>query len=380
MINARKNSKTMRIDLIPTGSTPDYAKHRVQPGVVGNGGPGGEGVPSLGYREFFQSVYDAGFITDAKGHIRDANRRAIEFFQYSPEDLCRLNAVDVISGADASLLDRIYEHLENEHFALIQAHCIRSDGTIFPAEIAASQIKSSLSLLSFFVRDISVRRQAEEMLYTEHQAIQNAVEGIATTDLHRILTYCNPATATTLGYDRPDALVGASADTLFVDSRTVGHLLDAILVDGEVWQGELEARRRDGSPLPVRVSIACTRDADGETLGMVLSFVDHSDHIRARKAEREAEQQRVMLESLGTACHHLGQPATVMIANLELLNREIKGASAHVQELVTNGLKAGEKLSEILARLRDIREYRPTSYLGDPPRVTSEQARILEIL
>ncbi len=48
----------------------------------------------------------------------------------------------------------------------------------------------------------------------------------------------------------------------------------------------------------------------------VLRAIEKADMKRTIEAQREeilaAERQRVMIQSLGAACHHLGQPATVV--------------------------------------------------------------------
>ena len=55
----------------------------------------------------------------------------------------------------------------------------------------------------------------------------------------------------------------------------------------------------------VQVSATCNTNSEGQQVGIVLSFQDISDRIRADDAEREAEKRQVMLESFGAACHHL---------------------------------------------------------------------------
>jgi hypothetical protein len=80
---------------------------------------------------------------------------------------------------------------------------------------------------------------------------------------------------------------------------------------------------------------------------------------------RSAEQQRVMLESLGAACHHLGQPATVLTVSMEGLKSRISSTDCVVNELVERGVKASEHLGEVLRKLNDVNVYRTTSYLAD---------------
>jgi signal transduction histidine kinase len=91
-----------------------------------------------------------------------------------------------------------------------------------------------------------------------------------------------------------------------------------------------------------------------------------------------AERQRVMIQSLGAACHHLGQPVTIITGYLEMMRR--KEQSPEMREMIDNCVKAAESLGEILDRLRRVSEYRTVPYLptvSDGP-VRGDE-RILEI-
>lgn len=75
----------------------------------------------------------------------------------------------------------------------------------------------------------------------------------------------------------------------------------------------------------------------------------------------DAERQRVMIESLGTACHHIGQPATVISAYLQLMQaRETDG---EIQEMINTCLQASEAMAKILYDLQLVSQYRATPYL-----------------
>ena len=110
---------------------------------------------------------------------------------------------------------------------------------------------------------------------------------------------------------------------------------------------------------------------------MVFSFVDISDRKRAEQAELETERQRVMLESLGAACHHLGQPATVLLANLGIMRKKADAQSPDLKSLIHMSLDAAESLSEILHKLNAVNEYRTTPYLDDIS--GAGETRILQI-
>lgn len=84
-----------------------------------------------------------------------------------------------------------------------------------------------------------------------------------------------------------------------------------------------------------------------------------------RLALIEAERQRVMVESLGAACHHLAQPLTAMLGNLQLLQLGPAIEEARRQRILTQALEATLMMSDILRRLQAVTEYRTVPYVAD---------------
>lgn len=361
-------SKTMRIDLIPeVPPEPVGPKERVVITTPGRLRRKGFGVPERGdvsqFHALLQSIYDAALICGADGRILEGNIRAVEFFLYPREELIGLSICNIISGADESLLETVKQNLENERFTLIQAYCVRKNQTYFPAEIAVNRLMTREMRLCFMVRDITVRRQAEEMLRTEHNAIQNATSGIAVTDVEARLEYVNPAVVRLWGYTKAEDIVGKDLRTLLADTDAASAMIGSVMSTGQPRSGEMKAVRADGSEFDVQISAARNRNSDGETVGMVLSLVDITDRKKAEAAMKEAERQRVMLESLGAACHHLGQPATVLLGNLDLLASRISTEDPQIRELLESSVQAVQSLSQILHKLNAVTQYRTTPYI-----------------
>ena len=383
--NEERMSQTMRIDLIPDiPAEPVDGQKRV---VISSAPPSErrrrpEPIPAGGdshYQELLQSVYDAALITDMTGRVVDVNIRAIEKFMIERGQLCGLNVVNLISGADGLLVERLAENLKNERYIVIEAYCARGDDTFFPAEITVNMLNLDEMHLAFFVRDITQRRQAEEMLRTEHTAILNASNGIAVADAGGKLEYANPAVAVMWGYASQDDLLGEPVHVLLADSDAFSDMLDQVLSDYATRTLETRAKKLSGEEFYLQVAAACNRNSDGEPVGVVLSFVDISDQKRAEDAEREADRHRVMFESLGAACHHLGQPATVLQANLGIMRKRLVTDDALVNELVKTSIEASESLGEILHRLNAVNEYKTTQYLDKPDGSDSPMNRILDI-
>lgn len=88
----------------------------------------------------------------------------------------------------------------------------------------------------------------------------------------------------------------------------------------------------------------------------------------------EAERQRTMIQSLGSACHHLAQPATVLSMHLQLLRDD--AATDEARERICQSLEAFDEIRDILERLRQVSEYKTIPDLSGGP---GEDDQILAI-
>jgi len=74
----------------------------------------------------------------------------------------------------------------------------------------------------------------------------------------------------------------------------------------------------------------------------------------------DAEKQRVMIESLGAACHHLGQPATVITTYLEMIKRQKLPDEAVT--MLESCIEAANSIGDVLNKLQQVSEYRTEPY------------------
>jgi DNA-binding NtrC family response regulator len=84
-----------------------------------------------------------------------------------------------------------------------------------------------------------------------------------------------------------------------------------------------------------------------------------------RRALLDAERQRVMMESVGAACHHFAQPLTTMLSNLQMLAKGEGIKESQKRLMFEQCLKAAENMRVILNKFQEVREYRTRPYLAD---------------
>ena len=180
MAEHQKFDKTMRIGIDP--ATVDQQASAVPRGAirVGRVWRTQSEKRDTPFYKLLESVYDAVLITTHAGRIIECNERACDFFLMESKALIGLDMVCLISGANEALIETINKNLKSKKFTLVEALCKRSDGTSFTAEIAINQMNlDTRGQLCFFVRDITIRRQAQ-------QALEDAVERLQAHDRMRM--------------------------------------------------------------------------------------------------------------------------------------------------------------------------------------------------
>ena len=117
------------------------------------------------YEHLFHNIYDSVLITDMEGNILEVNARAEHNFVWNGQDLCTMNVIELISGADQELLQVVCDSINTEKYLVIEAICHRADESRFSAEIMINSINDMEGdMLCFFFRDVTLRKEAEEKL------------------------------------------------------------------------------------------------------------------------------------------------------------------------------------------------------------------------
>jgi FixJ family two-component response regulator len=118
-----------------------------------------------------------------------------------------------------------------------------------------------------------------------------------------------------------------------------------------------------------------------ELLRAITNAMERLQLKRALEYQREqllqAERQRAMITSVATACHHLGQPAMVILSYLQLMER--RETSPEMKTMIHKCLKAADGIADILRRLQGISEYRTIPYLANSSKEDPNALHILDI-
>jgi two-component system NtrC family sensor kinase len=150
------------------------------------------------YRELFEFAPDGYVVTDLAGTIQEANRIAASLLGIQQNFLIRKPLISYIAQQDHRHFSEILSRLKNEPNSHIFEMTVQPRGApSFPVSVTVSVVSaptgSKPGLVRWLLRDISQRREAEELIQkglqrmTVLRDINNAV--MSTLDLEQVLDY-----------------------------------------------------------------------------------------------------------------------------------------------------------------------------------------------
>ena len=133
--------------------------------------------------------------------------------------------------------------------------------------------------------DLSVRKQHEARLRLAEAVFNSSREGILITDTNKVIISVNPALVSLFGYSEAELLGNTPA--LFKSGQHNNefyHLMWQQLQAQHYWQGEVLNRHKDGTLLPLQLSISAVFNEERQVSHYAAVFTDLSA-IRATEAE-----------------------------------------------------------------------------------------------
>ncbi|MBP9147295.1 MAG: PAS domain-containing protein [Rhodoferax sp.] len=136
-------------------------------------------------------------------------------------------------------------------------------------------------------RDITLQVQEDQQRLLLSEAFMQTTQAMLFADAQLLITYANPAFCELFGYQR-DELVGQSVSCLSPlspEALAVQSSMVHKLKEHGSWAGKVERRTKNGTCIPVFVTLGVVRDAHDQLLGFFGSYADlrpQLDHEKLR--------------------------------------------------------------------------------------------------
>ncbi len=206
-------------------------------------------------------------------------------------------------------------------------------------------------------RDLEKRvEQRTAELNTEKERnetiVQNVADAIIFTDPKGDILYVNPAWEQLTGYSLQEAV---GQNPRFLQSgetdRSLYEEMWATILDGQLWQGYLRNKRRDGTLYDAEMKTAPVLDGEGNIQFFVAVQRDVTD---ARQLEA------LKTRFIADAAHDLGNPVGVLQFQLELFRLEPHRQAEHLNVIEHQVERLDHLVKDLLTLSRIDRGVLPT--------------------
>ena len=316
------------------------------------------------------SMTDALFISDAEGHFTHFNEAFAKFHRFkSREDCAGTFAeyppfLEFFRPSGESLPQEEWPSrraLRGETGMLCEYIIKQRGGDSYVGSYNFAPIRDSGGEITGAVvtaRDITEQKRAVNRL-RESEArlssiIDSAADSIIVIDEKGKVQSANPASLDILGYS-PEDLIGQNINILMPPQLQAGHDHYLARFSGRAKLKEVEARRKNGSTIPLDLAVAEWQDGEGRRF-----FTGILRDLSERKENEEALANARRLEAVGQlaggVAHDFNNLLAVIAGNLELAEDGITDEATRA--LIRRALDAAEKGSGLNRRLLSLARKR----------------------
>ncbi len=329
-------------------------------------------IASLRLASIVASADDAIISKDLDGTITSWNRAAERIFGYSETEAIgrsiRLIVPPELYEEEDNVLDHVRKGTGVDHYDTVR---VRKDGTRIEVSLSVSPIVTAAGEIigaSKIARDITERRRLERV--TQHFAaiVASADDAIVSKDLDGIVVSWNPAAERLFGYTAAD-IVGRSIRLIIPPDRQSeeDRVLATIRRGESIDHFETLRQRKDGSLVPISLTVSPIRNANGEIIG--ASKIAR-DLTRIQRTQREALRLAAIVESSDDAIVSKDLDGIVTSWNAsaqrifgytaaEMIGRSIRTIipddRQHEEDMVLSRIRKGERVDhfETMRRRKD---------------------------
>ncbi len=298
-------------------------------------------------------VYQA----DKEGRIIYANQQACRNLGYAQDELIGLSIQDINPDISEERWGEFWKNLPNKKVMFSETIHRRKDGSLYPVEVSANYTKYSGKDYSIaFIRDITIRKEAEEELKLYQLMIEKSSDPffIIDDDSFRMI-YVNDAAVKHFGAPREEILTWRIPDwdpdfSYKVQSKQVGEVkkLKSLFF-------ESVHRVKSGELVPVEISINLIQYKGRSChFGYFKNITERKEAENALRLSKELAEKSARFKSqfLADMSHEIRTPMNGVIGLTELaLGQEM---SSDLRDYLNKILTSSQSLLGILNDILDL--------------------------
>ncbi|MGH9422158.1 MAG: PAS domain S-box protein, partial [Thermoanaerobaculia bacterium] len=304
---------------------------------------------------------DAIVSKDLDGTVVSWNRAAETLFGFTADEMIGRSIRLIVPADRQDEEDRVLASIRRgdvvDHFQTLR---LRKDGTLVPISLTVSPIRSKIGEIigaSKIARDLRRSQRLERDAVRLAAIVDSSDDAIVGKDLNSIVTSWNRAAETMFGYPA-DQIIGQSIRLLIPDDRQQeeDEVLSKIRRGERVEHYETIRQRKDGTRIPVSLTVSPIRNDDGVVVGASKIARDISERQRADEERRRLldiarDASQLKDEFLATLSHELRTPLNAIVGYLRMMQSGLlteEKARRAIDTVVRNATSLTQIVEDVL--------------------------------
>ena len=269
-------------------------------------------------QQFMEMAPVASYIKNSQGQYVEVNPAACQLFGLLKNQIIGKTDLEILPRETAEAFrtsDRMVIKTKNQ--LSIDGHAMLNGRKVFLSTIKYPVVEADGKVVAVcgITRDVSALKEAELALTRTRDYLQQVINNspmiVMTTDLDAHIVSFNPRAEESLGYRREE-VIGQPASLFYGDPAEREGLMELVRRDGVVRDHETRLVAKDGSAVPVAITLSQLHDSEGNMIGTVGLSRD----ISHRKALMNQILQSERLAAVGRlaagVAHEINNPLAVI--------------------------------------------------------------------
>jgi len=272
-------------------------------------------------------------LTDASGNITWVNAAFTTMTGYTADDALGQNPRILKSGTHSqSFYKAMWETLQKGHVWRGEVVNRRKDGALYTEEMTITPVCDDRGGITHFIaikQDVTQRRLVERALQRSQVSLQSLVDnapfGICRTSIEKDCYETVNSTFREMlgGYSAEEALQLKISKQVWADPKDRERMIEILRQNSRIKGFETTFQRRDGSPMPVRISGSLSRDAENGTEHFEGYVEDMTQQSTLEQQVRQVQKLEAVGRLAGGMAHDFNNVLVVIKLSTELMLLQI---------------------------------------------------------